>query len=239
MTKKVSPFKQYLKSSKSIHYSLVVILPLLFIYEIGVFILFRDSFYEMRNTGEVLLRSFFAGINLNNPFIISGILLAIFIAVMIRGYRIEKAPGLHANFIIYMLIESMVWGSILFIGMSLFSDLPLQIMGIEDKLANLNLAVGAGIFEELIFRMVVISAVIVILERGLRQSEMVSGLVAILVSAFVFAAFHLFTEPFTVPVFAQRVVGGVYLGVLYAYRGYGISAYTHIIFNFLILAETW
>lgn len=106
-------------------------------------------------------------------------------------------------------------------------------------MANINLAIGAGIFEELIFRMVIIGALFVVFESGLRQAETVSGFMAILLSSLIFAAFHLFTEPFTVPVFAQRIVGGMFLGVLYSYRGYGISVYTHIIFNFLILAETW
>ena len=163
MTKKVSLFRQYLHSSRSIHYSLILVLPLLAIYEFGVFILFRDSFFEMRNTGEILIRSFFTTLNLNNPYIISSILLLVFLLVMIRGYRIEKNPGVHANFLIYMLIESMLWGSLLYISLHLFTDLPLQIITLKDKLANMNLAIGAGVFEELIFRMVIISALYIIL----------------------------------------------------------------------------
>lgn len=239
MTKKRSPFKQYLQSSRSIHYSLILVLPILAIYELGIFVLFRDSFFEMRNSGEILIRSFFTTINLTNPYIISSLLLLIFIAVMVRGYRIEKKPGVRANFIIYMLMESMLWGSILYISLHLFSDLPLQILRLEDKLANMNLAIGAGIFEELIFRMVVISALFVVLEKGLGFGESSAGIVAIVFAAFIFAGFHLFMEPFTIPVFAQRMAGGVFLGVLYTYRGYGISAYSHIIYNFLILADTW
>lgn len=104
---KVSQFRQYLNSSRSLHYSLVLILPVLAIYEIGVIILFQDSFFELRNSGEVLLRSLFESLGLTNPLVVSGILLVLFIVVMIRGYKIEKKPGLHANYIMYMLLESM------------------------------------------------------------------------------------------------------------------------------------
>lgn len=239
MTKKVSPLKQYLKSSRSIHYSLILVLPVLAIYEAGVFFLFRDSFFEMRNTGEVLIRSFFTRINLSNPYIISGILLLVFMAVMIRGYRIEKKPGVHANFLVYMLIESMFWGSTLYITLHLFAEIPLQMMTLEDKMANMNLAIGAGIFEELIFRMVIITAIFIVLQQGVGVSENASKITSILLAAIIFAGFHLFMETFSPNVFAQRVFGGLFLGVLYTFRGYGISAYAHIIYNFLILADTW
>jgi membrane protease YdiL (CAAX protease family) len=158
---------------------------------------------------------------------------------MVRGYKLEKAPGVHANYIIYMLIESMFWGVILFIGMYFFMRIPLQILNLEDKIANINLAIGAGIFEELIFRMILISAISIVLSHGLTFSANVSNATAILFAAIIFAAFHLFMEPYSLPVFAQRVAGGVYLGILYSFRGYGISVYSHIIFNFLILADTW
>ena len=239
MTRKVSLFRQYLNSSRSIHYSLILVLPILAIYEFGIFILFRDSFFEMRNTGEVMLRNFFTVINLNNPYIISVILLIIFIGVMIRGYRIEKKPGVHANFLIYMMIESMLWGAVLYISLFMFSEIPLQLITLQDKLANMNLAIGAGIFEELVFRVVIITALVTIHHRGLGFSESSAGIFSIIIAAVIFAGFHLFMEPFTVSVFSQRIIGGVFLGTLYTFRGYGISVYSHIIYNFLILADTW
>ncbi len=239
MAKKASSLHQYLNSSRTIHYSLIVTLPVLVIYEIGILILFRDSFFEMRNTGEILLRNLFESLHLTNPYAVSGILLGCFIAVMWRGYHIEKRPGIRANYIVYMLLESMFWASILFVSMHLFSQLPLQISSIEDKVSNMNLALGAGIFEELIFRLVLIGAILVILQRGLSFEPIVAVPIAIFSAACIFAAFHLFTEMYYFPVFTQRVFGGILLGSLFYLRGYGISVYAHIVYNILILAETW
>jgi hypothetical protein len=98
MAKKVSSLRQYLNSSKSLHYSLILTLPAVAIYEIGILILFRDSFFELRNTGEILLRSLFESLGLTNPLIVSAILLGLFIITMVRGYKIEKKPGIHANY---------------------------------------------------------------------------------------------------------------------------------------------
>jgi len=239
MAKKVSALHQYLNSSKSLHYSLILTLPVLAIYEVGILILFKDSFFELRNSGEILLRSLFDSLGLTDPYIVSGILLCLFAIVMIRGYKIEKKPGIHADYIVYMLLESMFWGSIIFIALQLFTQLPLQIITMEEKLSNINLAIGAGIFEELIFRLVVIGAILIILERGFSLDTPVAVPAAIILSAVVFAAFHLFMEVYSFPIFSQRVVGGILLGSLYYTRGYGISVYAHIVYNLLILAGSW
>jgi len=239
MAKKVSALRQYLNSSKTLHYSLILTLPALAIYEVGVLILFKDSFFELRNSGELLLRSFFVTLGLTDPIIVSSVLLLLFVFIMIRGYKIEKKPGIHADYIIFMLLESMLWGSLIFIGLQLFTQLPLQVITLEDKISNINLAIGAGIFEELIFRLVVIGALLVILERGITLPSNFSIPLAIILSAIIFAAFHLFMEVYSFPVFTQRVFGGILLGTLYYTRGYGISVYSHIIYNFLILADSW
>jgi len=239
MAKKVSVLQQYLNSSKSLHYSLILTLPALAIYELGILILFKGSFFELRNSGEILIRSFFDTLGLTNPIIVSAILLGLFAIVMIRGYKIEKKPGLHANYIVYMLLESMLWGSLIFIALQLFTQLPLQLITMEEKLSNINLAIGAGIFEELIFRLVVIGAILVILQRGIGFGPGVAIPAAIFISAIIFAGFHLFMEVYSFPIFSQRVVGGILLGSLYYTRGYGISVYAHIIYNFLILADSW
>lgn len=239
MAKKVSVLRQYLQSSKSLHYSLILTLPALAIYEIGVLVLFRDAFFELRNTGEILIRSLFESLGLTEPLIVSAILLILFLVIMIRGYRIEKKPGIHAEYIIYMLLESMFWGSLIFIGLQLFTQLPLQMISLEEKISNINLAIGAGIFEELIFRLVVIGALLVVMERGIGLPSKAAVPAAILLSAVIFAAFHLVMEVYSFPVFAQRVVGGIMLGTLFHIRGYGISVYAHIIYNILILAESW
>jgi membrane protease YdiL (CAAX protease family) len=239
MIRKKTPFQQYLTSSRNFHYGVILTLPALILYELGIFALFRDSHYELRNSGEVLLRQVFHSIGLDNVYLIAGFLLTFFLVVMIRGYRLERAPGIHANFLVFMLAESVLWGCLLYLTMLGYARIPMQLHIPVDKLANINLAIGAGIFEELIFRMVLISAVLVIFQKGFRQTVRFSEPMAVLISAIIFAAFHLFMESFSVAIFLQRVLGGVFLGYLYLYRGYGISVYSHIVFNLLILSETW
>jgi len=239
MTSRKSPFRQYLSRSKTFHYGLILTLPALALYEIGIFLLFKDSYYELRNTGEVLLRQVFSSMGLDDIYVISAILLAIFLFIMIRGYRIEKAPGIQANYLFYMLCESLIWGALLYAIMLGYARLPLQILSFTEKMSNINLAVGAGIFEELIFRMVLISALMVVLKQGLGFGRRWVEPLGIVMAAVVFAGFHLFMEPFVFLIFMQRVIGGIYLGYIFQYRGYGISVYTHIMFNLLILAESW
>lgn len=239
MSKRLSAFSHYLTASRSIHYSLLLTLPLLLIYEWGIFFAFRSQHYEMRNSGEVLLRSVLDYLGLSDPQIMGGVLFVLFLVIMIRGYLTERNPGYQANTFLIMLLEAPAWGVVLYVLLEGFSRLPLQLLTLNEKFINIHLALGAGIFEELIFRMVLIGGLMVFLKlitdrRGVRLESL-----AILLAAVGFAAFHLIVESFYVPLFMQRVLGGIFLGYVFQYRGYGIAVFTHVTYNLLVLSESW
>jgi membrane protease YdiL (CAAX protease family) len=101
------------------------------------------------------------------------------------------------------------------------------------------LSLGAGLYEELFFRVLLVSA----LAAGARvllgdKSRMVGALAAV-VGAVVFAAFHYvgpYGDPFQVRSFAFRTISGVAFSALYLVRGFGITAWTHALYDaFLVL----
>jgi len=110
---------------------------------------------------------------------------------------------------------------------------------------------GGAAYEEITFRIGLLSltflGVTSILaffgapERGARHAARV---VAVLVSSLAFAAFHLAAfnawlgvggEPFIPAVFAWRSLAGVQLAVLFLWRGPGVAAWTHGLFDFGLL----
>jgi hypothetical protein len=103
--------------------------------------------------------------------------------------------------------------------------------------AQLTGALGAGIFEELVFRLALMS---VLVWLGLKAAaafglpRAAAAVPAVLISALLFSAFHHMWpggEKFTTGVFLFRAMAGLLLGVLMLFRGYGVCVYTHAMYD--------
>jgi hypothetical protein len=101
--------------------------------------------------------------------------------------------------------------------------------------ANLVGSLGAGIFEELVFRLGLMSALVWVGVRathGTAAPRWVIGAFAVITSALAFSWFHhLCGEPYDRTRFVFRTMAGVLLGLLMWTRGYGVCVYTHSIYN--------
>lgn len=97
--------------------------------------------------------------------------------------------------------------------------------------------VGAAVYEEFIFRMVMIGAILFIFVDVFNLDKDVMGTIAVLVSAAIFSLYHFpidqLNGEMTFPwkEFTFRALAGAYLGVLYVVRGLGVAAGAHALFN--------
>lgn len=103
---------------------------------------------------------------------------------------------------------------------------------------KLVLSVGAGIYEELLFRMLVIALIHFIAVDILRAPQRWGTLVGIVVSALIFTIYHDIGS-LAAGTFAWRkatflFVAGLYLGGLFVSRGFGIAVGTHAIYDILV-----
>jgi len=100
------------------------------------------------------------------------------------------------------------------------------------------LAVGAGVYEEFLFRLVTIGLLIWALPSilGPKRKDLVV-LVALVVSALAFSLYHFSwgsDDPagrFTWGLFIFRATAGMCLGIVYAFRGLGIAVGAHTLWN--------
>jgi len=105
-------------------------------------------------------------------------------------------------------------------------------------LEQLALTVGAGIYEELVFRLVLISAVIIVGVDLLKLRQPAVAFAAICLSALTFSAHHhppIGAEPFRAMAFLFRTLAGAYLATIFWYRGYGPAAGCHAAYNAALL----
>jgi hypothetical protein len=105
-------------------------------------------------------------------------------------------------------------------------------------LSKLTLSLGAGLYEELLFRVVIVA----LLSNGLRLllgiGRVPAGIVAAIGGALLFSAFHYIGplgEPMRLESFVFRALAGLAFSGLYLTRGFGITAWTHALYDVAVL----
>jgi hypothetical protein len=99
---------------------------------------------------------------------------------------------------------------------------------------------GAGIYEEFIFRLVLVGLILLVLVEVLEFRKDVSVVIAIFAQAILFSLYHFTYDQVTGGVafpwspFVFRMFAGAYLGGLYVLRGYGIAVGTHAVWDLYV-----
>jgi membrane protease YdiL (CAAX protease family) len=100
---------------------------------------------------------------------------------------------------------------------------------------NLVLSLGAGVYEELVFRLICFTLLSLFFIDFLGFSKKFGGLWIVLIGALAFSAYHyLGDEPFAWRAFLFRTAAGIYFGVLYLLRGFGITAGSHAAYDIFV-----
>jgi membrane protease YdiL (CAAX protease family) len=109
-------------------------------------------------------------------------------------------------------------------------------------LVSVVAGIGAGIYEELFFRLYLIMVLVLIMRKLLAMPEMRANCFAIIISALLFSIHHhiyflnggfYYGEPFRLAPFIFRFIAGLYLAALFGLRGFGVVAATHAYHNIL------
>jgi membrane protease YdiL (CAAX protease family) len=137
-----------------------------------------------------------------------------------------------------MLVESLVWSAPLLL-LNRFTQIAAGGGIVDSWSGELALGVGAGIYEELVFRLILISLIVIVGADILRFSTGSTLVAAVLISAGLFSMHHhppFGSEPFDAFRFSFRAMAGAYLGAVFVFRGYGPAAGAHIAYNVLIIS---
>ena len=142
----------------------------------------------------------------------------------------------------FILLESLIYALIFGLCVGKLTELLLSIAGIEfdrEKVAGLVVNLGSGVYEEFLFRVVLLSGVVYFLQRvnAVRQIWP-RYVVAMLLTSMLFAAFHylkIFGEAVTLESFLFRFFAGLVFSLMFICRGYGVTAYAHSFYNVFLM----
>jgi hypothetical protein len=99
---------------------------------------------------------------------------------------------------------------------------------------QLMISLGAGMYEELLFRVLLVGALAWGGRHLLGWRPMWAGVMATLVGALVFSAFHYigpYGDRLDLPSFTFRALAGLVFSAMYLLRGFGITAWTHALYD--------
>lgn len=226
--------RRYLKQSHDPLTSLVLILPLFLAYQIGVLttggvrngVDFMTDFLFLVSGGSLLG---YLGVN---AAILLGLVFAIFWLRRTNQFRPQLFPWIMLESAIY----AVFFGSaVLYLARFFGFGALLAIGGLSNRLV---MSIGAGLYEELVFRWMLMSGLFLLGTRYLRQPAWLVGIAALLVSSVVFSAVHHIgnmAEAFTLSAFIFRFFAGVLLATIYSVRGLAVAVYTHAFYDVIVL----
>ncbi len=235
--------RRYLVLSRYHRHSLLFALPLLALYEgLEIVAPVRLGQGVVRNGAEVMLTSLFTAlVGWRGPALFMAIIIGVALTLVMRDRasgrpRLAVFAMMAAEAVAYALVFGVVIGTLT--RQVLGPVRPLVIGGVgEGGLAAFTLSLGAGLYEELLFRVILV-ALLARLMRALGVGRLPGGAVATLVGAVVFSLFHYvgpLGEPFALDSFVFRALAGLGFSALYLLRGFGITAWTHAIYDVLVL----
>lgn len=235
----------YWEESRSHRYSLVFALPLLLAYELLLAIApVRLQGGTVRNGADVLLTSLFTALfGLRGPMVLMALVIG---GALVLIWRDRRSGPVRPAYFGVMLAESVALALLfgIVVGMATMQLLgPLRTLSAGadvmagSALTRLTLSLGAGLYEELLFRVVLVA----LIANGLRLlgfARITAGVVAVIAGALLFSAFHYvgpLGDPLRLDSFVFRALAGVAFSALYLTRGFGITAWTHALYDVALL----
>jgi len=220
---------------------LVFLTPLLALYEVGVALVGGGRDTTVRNGADTWLHWGLAAFGF--PQVYWGPLLVAALFLTWSWARRYDRPADLFGVCLGMGLESLVFALVLW-GVNRSLAPMLDHLGIvlgpaapkEKTIAQVLTFVGAGIYEEVLFRLLLFTVLLWVLRQAL-LGPLPSFVLAAFGSALAFAGAHHLGphgEPFQRYVFFFGSLAGVYFTLLYSLRGFGVTVGTHACYDVLV-----
>ncbi len=232
------PVQRYFQDSRNLLNSLILVVPLFVIYQIGV--LTTGGVQNGVDFVTGFLRfTVFEGNTLHYVFFNFGVLGAL----GLTAWALSKKDRFNPKILGFVILESTLYGFVLggVIGTML------QSVGITSSLAvgealgpmdNFVLSLGAGLYEELVFRLILLGGSVWLIKNVAKIESVWAVIGAVVVTSLIFSGIHYtgsMADDFTLYSFAFRFVAGAIFAGLFWARGFAVAVYTHAIYDVFVL----
>lgn len=236
---------RYVASVRAPRYAVLFAMPLLVAYE-GLVAASGTTGGTVRNGADALVAALFTAVaGPDGPLLFGALLVGggAWLAWRDRtGGTIRPAwfAAMFAESAILAMATAVVVGSVTaqLLGRAGLLAAGAAPVGELSAIDRLTVSLGAGLYEELLFRVVLVTALAWSGRTLLGLKDGAALAIAVVCSALVFSAFHYVGpggDAFTLASFTFRAIAGLWFSALYALRGFGIAAWTHALYDVGVL----
>ena len=239
--------RDYFRLTRTHTYSLLFAFPLLLLYEAGAAWLAHADENSLRNGADVMLRTLLAAGGIQGTGAFAGVLIVAALVIVLLERRRHKVPvrptlflGMAMESVVYALLFGVVVGTLTqwvlggvgFSSLSIQAD-PMSALPLRDAIV---LSLGAGIYEELAFRVIIVGGLFALFRASGLQPRRAAIFSAVL-AAILFSAFHYigpYGDAWALQSFLFRALAGLAFSVLFLVRGFGVTAWTHALYDIFL-----
>ena len=227
-------------STRPLHI-LAFVLPFIILYWVGSALFLSGQGSVEAIKAERILGGFFDMFGVVSPYL-SGI--ALVVVLVVWHVLVRDRWHLHPRVVGLMAVESTLWMLPLLLAMALLPGGNGMVQAVQAAqnapvwMDNLTISIGAGIYEELLFRMILIAMVHLVMVDLVKLSNVKANVAAVIISSVAFAIYHdgvLGPSGVNWPLLVTFFVAGCYFGVLYLWRGFGIAVGVHALYDVVVL----
>jgi hypothetical protein len=172
------------------------------------------------------------------------LLVAAVIGAIIVFNKRDQLKQLKGRYFGYMLVEALFYAVFVSLLIGTFLGSILNIAG-DGSLYGMSkpqliaLSLGAGLYEELFFRVILVGLLVLLFKKIFNQKKYVYSLAAI-IAALLFSGVHYigeYADTLALSSFLFRFLFGLALNVIYVTRGFGMAAWTHAIYDLIVIMK--
>jgi hypothetical protein len=230
---------------------LIFLLPILLAYEVGVLWLGNGKANGIRNGADFWMRGWLEQAGAQ-AFILPVLLVGIFLG----WHRYGKYPWrISRETLVGMFAESLLLAVVLLFVAQL-QDMAFQcffpsevsiresvagerpLLAIDGKLGQRMISyLGAGVYEEVMFRLMLIPASLFVLTRAFKMPGKWAAVMSVFLTSLAFSVAHYVGsggEAFSLFSFTFRTTAGCFFGAVFLLRGFGITVGCHALYDVMV-----
>lgn len=237
--------RSYFKATRTATYGFLAALPLLVLYEVGILLANGGQMRAVRVGADVWLKTLLAMLG-GTGWLALGLVVLVIGAVVYWAER-KRRPPLRLRFFAYLVGESVLYAVVLafvvggtvglLFGVWAAPVAMLQPVAQLSLPLQLALSIGAGLYEELVFRVLLVGGLFLLARTFIpRRTHAYVG--AALVGALLFSLVHYLGplgDPFALPSFTFRFLFGLALNAVFLVRGFAVAAWTHALYDVFVV----
>ena len=237
-----SGWRDYHRVSRTATYGFLMALPLLVLYEGLIWLVNQGEVMQVRISAEVWMKRVLPTLGTTGTHVLA--LVVLLIGIGIYFYERKKHIPIRPRYMGWIIGESAIYAVVLaflvsmVVGM-IFAAAPTAQMAEQGLAMKLALSIGAGLYEELLFRVVLVGGMFAALQMFISENNRtLAYVIAAVIGALIFSWVHYIGalgDPFTLSSFTFRFLFGLALNVVFLVRGFGVAAWTHALYDVMIV----